>query len=224
MKKRLAILLTLLAVLLCGCSEKADDHTLRIAAAFHTSELDALVEQFSETHTDCIVEVSYYPENAYDRLCTEIMAGGGPDVLNLFGLSLPPDSSWLENLYPYIDADGALDRDDFVPTVLSFLEVGGALRSIPATYEVTTLTARASDVSNADRWTFDEMRDILAWQDGDVHLLPESWVQTEFLRWIASISAGTFIDWESRTAHYDSPAFQEQLRFCAALPGSYSLL
>lgn len=93
MKKRLAILLTLLAVLLCGCGEKADDHTLRIAAAFHTSELDALVEQFSETHTDCIVEVSYYPENAYDRLCTEIMAGGGPDVLNLFGLSLPPDSS-----------------------------------------------------------------------------------------------------------------------------------
>ena len=222
MKKRLAILLTLLAVLLCGCGEKADDHTLRIAAAFHTSELDALVEQFSETHTDCIVEVSYYPENAYDRLCTEIMAGDGPDVLNLFGLSLPPDSSYLEDLYPYIDADGALDRDDFVPTVLSSLEVGGALRSIPATYAVTTLSARASDVDNAERWTFDEMRDILARQDGDVHLLPESWVQMEFLRWIASISAGTFIDWESRTAHYDSPAFQEQLRFCATLPGSYS--
>lgn len=223
MNKRFAILLTLLAaLLLCGCGENADDHTLHIAAAFHTSELDALVEQFSETHTDCVVEVSYYPENAYDRLCTEIMAGDGPDVLNLFGLSLPPDSSYLEDLYPYIDADDALDRDDFVPTVLSSLEVGGALRSIPATYEVTTLSARASDVGNADRWTFDEMRDILARQDGDVHLLPESWVQTEFLRWIASISAGTFIDWESRTAHYDSPAFQEQLRFCATLPGSYS--
>lgn len=222
MRKRWILLPTLLlALLLCGCSME-EDHTLHIAAAFPTGELDALVEQFSETHTDCIVEVSYYPENAYDRLCTEIMAGDGPDVLNLFGLSLPPDSSWLEDLYPYIDADGALDRDDFVPTVLSSLEVGGTLRSIPATYEVMTLTARASDVSNADRWTFDEMRDILAWQDGDVHLLPESWVQTEFLRWIASISAGTFIDWEGRTAHYDSPAFQEQLRFCAALPGSYS--
>ena len=223
MKKRFAILLTLLAaLLLCGCGEKADDHTLHIAAAFHTSELDTLVEQFSETHTDCVVEVSYYPENAYDRLCTEIMAGDGPDVLNLFGLSLPPDSSWLEDLYPYIDADDALDRDDFVPTVLSSLEVGGALRSIPATYEVTTLSVRASDVDNAEQWTFDEMQDILARQDGDVHLLPESWVQMEFLRWIASISAGTFIDWESRTAHYDSPAFQEQLSFCATLPGSYS--
>lgn len=223
MKKRFAILLTLLAaLLLCGCGERDDDHTLRIAAAFHTSELDALVAQFSEAHTDCTVEVSYYPENAYDRLCTEIMAGDGPDVLNLFGLSLPPDSSYLEDLYPYIDADDALDRDDFVPTVLSSLEIGGVLRSIPATYEVTTLSARASDVGNADRWTFDEMRDILARQDGDVHLLPESWVQMEFLRWIASISAGTFIDWGSRTARYDSPAFQEQLRFCATLPGSYS--
>ena len=223
MKKRFAILLTLLAaLLLCGCGKRNDEHTLRIAAAFPTSELDALVGQFNETHTDCIVEVSYYPENAYDRLCTEIMAGGGPDVLNLFGLSLPPDSSYLEDLYPYIDADGALERDDFVPTVLSSLEVSGALRSIPATYEVTTLTARASDVDNAEQWTFDEMRDILARQGGDVRLLPENWVQMEFLRWIASISAGTFIDWQSRTAHYDSPAFQEQLRFCAMLPGSYS--
>lgn len=223
MKKRVAILLTLLAaLLLCGCGKRNDEHTLRIAAAFHTSELDAMVGQFNETHTDCIVEVSYYPENAYDRLCTEIMAGSGPDVLNLFGLSLPPDSSYLEDLYPYIDADVALDRDDFVPTVLSSLEVSGALRSIPATYEVTTLIARASDVDNAEQWTFDEMRDILARQGGDVRLLPENWVRTEFLRWVASISAGTFIDWQSRTAHYDSPAFQEQLRFCAMLPGSYS--
>ena len=196
--------------------------TLRIAAAFHTGELDALVEQFNAANTDCIAEVAYYPENAYDRLCTEIMAGDGPDVLNLFGLSLPMDSSYLEDLYPYIDADGELDRSIFVPTVLSSLEVNGVLRSIPATYEVTTLTAKASDVDNATRWTFDEMQDILARQDEDVHLLPESWVQEEFLRWIASISAGTFIDWETRTAHYDSPAFQEQLRFCAMLPGSYS--
>ena len=70
MKKRFAILLTLLAaLLLCGCGKRDDEHTLHIAAAFHTSELDALVEQFSKTHTDCIVEVSYYSENAYDRLC-----------------------------------------------------------------------------------------------------------------------------------------------------------
>ena len=191
MRKRWTLLpALLLALLLCGCGAK-NDHTLHVAAAFHTSELDALVEQFNATHRDCTAVVDYYPENAYDRLCTEIMAGDGPDVLNLFGLSLPPDSSYLEDLYPYIDADGALDREDFVPTVLSSLEVGGVLRSIPATYAVTTLSARASDVDNAERWTFDEMRDILARQDGDVHLLPESWVQMEFLRWIASISAGT---------------------------------
>lgn len=211
----------LLALLLCGCGAR-DDHTLHIAAAFPTGELDALVEQFNAAHRDCTAVVDYYPENAYDRLCTEILAGDGPDVLNLFGLSLPPDSAYLEDLYPYIDADEALDRDDFVPTVLSSLEIDGALRSLPATYEVTTLTARADDVGGADRWTFDDMQALLARQDGDVHLLPESWVQAEVLRWVASISTGAFIDWESRTAHYDSPAFREQLQFCAQLPETYS--
>ena len=193
--------------------------TLRIAAAFHTGELDDLVKQFNATHEDYIAEVDYYPENAYDRLCTEIMAGNGPDVLNLFGLSLPLDSSYLENLYPYIDADDELDRSTFVPAVLSSLEVRGVLRSIPATYEVTTLTAKASDVGNTTtHWTFDEMRSILKGHGNNVHLLHESWTSMELLKWIASISTGTFIDWENHSAHYNDNAFYEYLRFCSELP------
>lgn len=219
MKKRFAILLTLLAaLLLCGCGKRDDEHTLHIAAAFHTSELDALVEQFNATHSGYTAVVDYYPENAYDRLCTELLSGDGPDVLNLYGLSFPMDSPHLEDLYPYIDADTALERGTFVPAVLSSLEINGALRSLPATYEVTTLTAKTADVGDAAHWTFAQMQDILSRQGDNIPLLPESWTQTEFLRWIANISTGTFMDWQTRTAHYDTAAFQEQLQFCALLP------
>ena len=218
MKQRFALLLTLLAaLLLCACGQK-DDNTLHIAAAFRTGELDALVEQFNATHSGYTAVVDYYPENAYDRLCTEVLSGDGPDVLNLYGLSFPMDSPQLEDLYPYIDADPALDRSTFVPAVLSSLEVNSALRSLPATYEVTTLTAKTADVDDATHWTFDEMQSLLSQQGEDVLLLPENWTQTEFLRWIANISTGAFIDWQTRTAHYDTAAFQKQLQFCALLP------
>lgn len=195
--------------------------TLRIAAAFGTSELDALVKQFNSTHTNCTAVVKYYPENAYDRLCTEIMAGDGPDVLDLYGLSLPIDSAYLEDIYPYIDSDKNLDRNAFIPTVLSSLEVNDALRSVPATYAVATLTANTSAVGNRTSWTFREMQALLAQQNRDVHLLPEMWTQEEFLKWIASISTGAFVDWENHTAHYNNVEFQEQLQFCATLPKTF---
>lgn len=202
-------------------SIEGKQRTLRIAAAFGTDELDALVEQFNAAHKDCTAVVEYYPDNAYDRLCTEIMAGDGPDVLNLYGLSLPLDSPYLEDLYPYIDSDEELDRSTFVPAVLSSLEVSGALRSVPATYAVATLTAKTADVGDRTRWTFDEMQTLLAQQGDDVHLLPKLWTRTEFLKWIASISTGTFIDWETHTASYESEEFREYLRFCAALQDNF---
>ena len=153
MKKHFVRILMLLCALLCGCGGRDDtsQSTLRIAAAFRSEELDALAAQFEALHGDCTVVVDYYPDNAYDRLCTEIMAGDGPDVLNLYGLSLPLDSPYLEDLYGYIDADEELHREDFVPAVLSSLEVGGVLRSLPATYEVVTLSARTSDVGTGTR-------------------------------------------------------------------------
>ena len=219
MKKHFVCILMLLCALLCGCGGRDDtsQSTLRIAAAFRSEELDALAAQFEALHGDCTVVVDYYPDNAYDRLCTEIMAGDGPDVLNLYGLSLPLDAPYLEDLYGYIDADEELHREDFVPAVLSSLEVGGVLRSLPATYEVVTLSARTSDVGTGTSWTFEEMCDALT-QRPQCRLLPEYWVQTEFLRWIAAISIGQFIDWEHHTANYSSAAFQEQLQFCALLP------
>ena len=219
MKKHFVCILMLLCALLCGCGGRDDtsQSTLRIAAAFRSEELDALAAQFEALHGDCTVVVDYYPDNAYDRLCTEIMAGDGPDVLNLYGLSLPLDSPYLEDLYGYIDADEELHREDFVPAVLSSLEVGGVLRSLPATYEVVTLSARTSDVGTGTSWTFEEMCDALT-QRPQCRLLPEYWVQTEFLRWIAAISIGQFIDWEHHTANYSSAAFQKQLQFCALLP------
>ena len=195
--------------------------TLQIAAAFGTSELDALVEQFNATHTNCTAVVKYYPENAYDRLCTEIMAGNGPDVLNLYGLSLPLGSPYLEDIYPYIDSDESLDRNTFIPTVLSSLEVNGTLQSVPATYAVATLTANTSAVGDRTSWTFREMQALLAQQNRNTHLLPETWTQEEFLKWIASISTGAFVDWENHTADYNSAEFREQLQFCATLPKTF---
>ena len=79
------------------------------------------------------------------------------------------------------------------------------------------MSAMTPDVGTGTSLTFEEMCDALT-QRPQCRLLPEYWGQTEFLRWIAAISIGQFIDWEHHTANYSSAAFQEQLQFCALLP------
>lgn len=191
--------------------------TLRIACANGSQELDKLVNDFNATHKDCMAVVDYYPENAYDRLCTEIMAGDGPDILDLSGLSIPPNTPFLEDLYPYIDADKELNRDTFVPTVLSSLQIGERLSSLPAAFTITTLTAKTADVEGMSTWTFDEMRRVLD-DHADMQLLPAWLDKLNFLGWVATVSTGSFVDWDSGSARYDGPEFAEYLRFCAALP------
>ena len=190
--------------------------TLHIAAAVGSLELDELVKQFNRAHRDCVAVIDYYPENAYDRLCTEIMAGDGPDVLDLACLSLPLNSSYLVDLYPYIDADSDLERDMFVPTVIASLELNGKLTSLPAAFVVNTMTARVADVGGRTDWTIEELQDLWEQRTDDIFLMSGWMDRHNFLGWLATLTTGDFIDWESGTARYDSEDFIRQLQFCEA--------
>lgn len=190
--------------------------TLHIASANGSLELDDLVKQFNRTHRDCVAVIDYYPENAYDRLCTEIMAGDGPDVLDLANLSIPLNSSYLVDLYPYIDADSDVDRDMFVPTVIASLELNGKLTSLPAAFVVNTMTARVADVGERTDWTIEELQDLWAQRTDDIFLMSGWMDRHNYLGWLATLTTGDFIDWENGTARYDSADFIRQLQFCEA--------
>ena len=190
--------------------------TLHIAAAVGSLELDDLVKQFNRAHRDCVAVIDYYPENAYDRLCTEMMAGDGPDVLDLACLSLPLNSSYLVDLYPYIDADPDVDRDMFVPTVIASLELNGQLTSLPAAFVVNTMTARVADVGERTDWTIEELQNLWAQRTDDIFLMSGWMDRHNYLAWLATLTTGDFIDWESSTARYDSADFIRQLQFCEA--------
>lgn len=191
--------------------------TLHIAAAVGSLELDDLVKQFNRAHRDCVAVIDYYPENAYDRLCTEMMAGDGPDVLDLTWLSLPLNSSYLVDLYPYIDADPDVHRDMFVPTVIASLELNGKLTSLPAAFVVLTMTARVADVGERTDWTIEELQDLWEQRTDDIFLMSGWMDRHNYLSWLATLTTGDFIDWENGTARYDSEDFIRQLQFCETL-------
>lgn len=190
---------------------------LHLATVIHSPFLDYLVNDFNQNSTEYRILIDEYSPDAYDRLCTEIIGGDGPDIIDLSSLSMPRISCFFENLYPFIDSDPELTREDFIPTILRSAETNGKLNSLPATFSVVTITAKEEDVGDKERWSFSEMMDTLNKKGEGYHLFPRFLDRDEFLKLIAYISSGGFIDWDARKAYFDSDDFMQFLSYCNEL-------
>ena len=103
------------------------------------SEKSAILA-FNNASPDCRIEVTDYSiyNTAEDRtagitrLVTEISAGKVPDILNVSTLGA---EGWqarglFEDLWPYIDSDPELGREELMEGVFQALETGGKLYQI----------------------------------------------------------------------------------------------
>ena len=108
-----------------------------------------------------------------DQLNADIMTGRAPDIVLLppyFMMDIYADKGVFADLYPLLDADPGIDRDDLQENILRAYETGGQLFAMPVTYYIMTATAARANMGEMSSWTLEEM---MAYANG---LLPESHV------------------------------------------------
>jgi len=81
-----------------------------------------------------------------------------PDILDVTGLlfSRYAAKGLFEDLYPFIDADPELQRDDLVENVIRLKETDGALYRAASYFGIGTLMGKSSVLGNSIGWTMDE--------------------------------------------------------------------
>ncbi len=159
-------------------------------------------------------------EEAVTAMNNDIIAGRGPDVI-LTNSYMPVDSyiakGLLVDLYPYIDKDERFDRADFLPNVLSALEVDGGLYEIFPNFAVQTLAGKTSVVGDRRSWT---MSDFARWARN----LPEKTKvffelnREDVFELLLAFCYEEFIDADTGICSFDSAAFRDLLSFVASLP------
>ncbi|MCR5089767.1 MAG: hypothetical protein K6C08_09675 [Oscillospiraceae bacterium] len=150
----------------------------------------------------------------------ELLAGGGTDLMPL--ASLPyrqlAAKGLLENLYPYLDADPELSRNDILPNVLSALEVNGFLYQTASGFSVRTLTGPADLVGTAPGWTYDEydtaVRKLSA--DGTAPLFLTTCGQA--LQALLALNMDRFLEADSGEVRLDAGEFRKLLDFASLFP------
>ena len=221
--------LDLVTVSLVSGSAAAQKQVLHLGALYTDYNLQNIIIDFnrrSDQYRIELVDYSVYGRNqdgtsgGETMLNTEIVSGTGPDILCLSGLNYQrlAAGGLLEDLYPYIDADPDLKREDFFPNVLSALEADGKLCAAPSGFYLYTVIGASSVVGEGPGWTYEEFARALSSMPEGCTAFDMSTTRDDVLSACLALDMGDFVDWENGTVRFDSPDFIELLEFAASFP------
>lgn len=157
-------------------------------------------------------------EAGLTKLVTEILAGDMPDLLALDSLPYAQLAAkgLLEDLYPWLDADPELKREDFFENVLCSMEVGGRLCEAAPGFSIVTLMGPSELVGDTPGWTYEDFRTALAAMPEGCTLLGPGVSRDMILEACVYLNLDRFLDWGSGTCDFENPAFLRMLDFCSA--------
>lgn len=174
--------------------------------------LSRSVSAFNSKSEAYYVEVVDYSNGTKDlktaitRLNTELIAGGGPDMILFSGFSpeIYASRGALLDIYELIDADPELKREDFF--AIGPLETDGRLYSIAPGFAIVSWYGFEETVGDRYGWSYEEFfaledslpadADVLGFTSADMYL------SQALITFIPSA-----IDWEAGTCNFDRPEF-----------------
>ena len=199
---------------------------LTLGTAQLLSDLEEAVWRFNRESHDYCIEVREYIdydageswEEAQLRLATEVGAGHIPDILDMNGMPLYTwaASGVLEDLWPWIDLDRDIDREDLMTRVLEADSIDGKLYELSDGFGFATMAGAADAVGDRIAWTEEEMWQALEGMPEGCRVSPSDGENTLYM--MLHMFWDRLVDWESGTCSFDTPEFREILAFCAGLP------
>ncbi|MBQ8978780.1 MAG: hypothetical protein IJ080_03340 [Oscillospiraceae bacterium] len=172
---------------------------------------------FNKTNSDYVITVNSYSEQNsvgdYDAALTkfnnELLAGNVPDIL-IVDTGMPYDSyiskGLLTDMYPLMDADDQVKREDILPNVLRAYENDGKMMIMPCTFYVRTCAASAGDVDANGYFSLSAAKSRVG---SDGVTLADGMTREDFLQ--TGIFFSDFFDLKNGKCDFDNPAFKTLL-------------
>ena len=196
------------------------------------SNLSNAIIKFNRNNDKYRISVKDYSEyNTEDdysagltKLTTEILAGNLPDMLLLNG-NMPYEQyaakGILEDLYPYIDSDSEMSREDFFPTVLAALEVDGKLCQAASGFGIQAVMGPKSVVGDTPGWTYEQYNEALSQMPEGCVGFSRYMTRDSMLQTLLAADTDYYVNWTTGECRFDTPEFADMLNFAAQFPADY---
>ena len=205
--------------------------TLTYATMYLGQDERNRIVNFNRTNPNYRIEVTDYSEFNTDddyqagiqKLNTEIVAGTVPDIISVSNLPIRQYGArgFLEDLWPYIDKDPDLGRDQLMERVFNAAEQDGKLFQIFDEFAISTIAGATSVVGDRMSWTLEDLKAALATMPEGCAIFSESDTKSNILSYVVSMNLDSFLDWDNGQCHFDSPEFKSMLEFCNNFPAEY---
>lgn len=189
--------------------EEKERQVLRLACLEADSDLQKEVADFNKKNKDYEIEITSYSdrENPGQGLMVDLATGSDIDIVlipveeadQLIAKNLFAD------LYPFLDADPGLKRDDFIENLLQAYEQNGKLYQTVSWLHLQCLVTKKSNLGKEHEWNLDVFETLLeTYPKAAVYTDASSTsILKQFLRTIAV----DLVDWEQKSCSFDSDVF-----------------
>jgi len=151
------------------------------------------------------------------KLNTEIISGRVPDMLYTANLPIASYGArgLLEDLWPWIDDDPEISREDLMTNVLEAMESDGKLYYLTSTFSIRTAIGRTNVVGDTPGWTLSELQAALNTLQPGATVFTDTMTKSNMFYNLLSMNVNRFIDWETGSCSFDSQEFIDLLKFAA---------
>jgi len=225
-KNILAILLVLTLVF-NGCHAEIptpEVKTLTLATFGSTPQLSRWVNTYNENRPGVSIEIVNYqdtypdPFEAMKQLKIEIVAGKGPDMVELWDYSpLDASSGMLVDLYPYMQNDEDFVRDDFYANIIDSFAIGDALFVLVPAFIIKSFATTNHNLADLESMTIWQLMDAYDKLDDESILFPGE-TKVDVLAMLCYGGLQNYVDWDAGTCSFDSDSFKEILAFANRFP------
>lgn len=173
------------------------------------------IVKFNASNDKYFVTVKEYKDENISQLNLDLTSGNIPDIL--ITNSYTPTETYIAkgifaDLYEFIDSDGELKREDFVPNLLSSFETDGKLYRFTDSFTVYTVIGKTSIFGDDMGITVDRLNEIAAARPADAEMFA-GFTKTDILTYAMEMSGSEFIDFKNGKCDFNSESFIKMLEF-----------
>lgn len=209
-------------------SEVKEKTILTLATMYLDYNLKKQLLKFNKSNPDYRIEITDYSEYNTDddytagitKLNTEIISGNIPDLIDISNLPYKQYAAkgLLEDLYPYIDSDSELSRDDLMPGIIKAVETDGKLYQLISGFNVMSIIGAPSVVGTETGWTMDEMQAIIEAHPEADYPFGMYMTRDNILQYLCMLNMDKYMNWQTGECSFNSDEFKKLLTFANSFP------
>lgn len=174
------------------------------------------ISEFNTSQSAIQVETKMYQKDDTE-LRMELISGEGPDLIatGSFGnVQVLTAMGALVDIYPYLDNDPELGREDFLN--LELLELDGKLTQVAPKYYITSYYGTQLAYGEESGWTFEECMERITSADTPQDILGNT-TGSSFIASFISDYASEHVNYENAECSFDTEEFRAILEVAKAI-------